>query len=265
MNVFPARRTRELLGLVGLGAVGVLVLFLRFMRPEQLARPEGFQNFVDYLVALQTPTSACCRASGRSGMIMNWLLRVADPAADRAALGRGAGRARCRALVHKRLFRLGYSKAQEGAERKVRRPLRGAVAGVLMSLPGHEARVPAQGHAAVLPGQLPVEPADPAGGAADGLPLQHQRAADPLGRAGSVQPGDHHLVPQPRPRRLRAGGGRGAVHLPGRVARGAADVAAPLEPARSHARCSGASTGSAPCRCSCWRSSSRCSPTCCSR
>jgi ABC-2 type transport system permease protein len=30
---------------------------------------------------------------------------------------------------------LGYSKAQEGAERKVRRPLRGAVGGVIMSLP----------------------------------------------------------------------------------------------------------------------------------
>ena len=57
VNVFPARRTRELLGLLGLGALAAVVLFFRFMRPEQLARPEGFQNFVDYLVALRTPTS----------------------------------------------------------------------------------------------------------------------------------------------------------------------------------------------------------------
>jgi len=40
VNVFPARRTRELLGLLGLGAMALLVLVLRFLRPEQLARPE---------------------------------------------------------------------------------------------------------------------------------------------------------------------------------------------------------------------------------
>jgi ABC-2 type transport system permease protein len=38
-------------------------------------------------------------------------------------------------LVHKRLFRLGYSKAQEGAERKVRRPMRRLAAGMLQTLP----------------------------------------------------------------------------------------------------------------------------------
>jgi ABC-2 type transport system permease protein len=135
VNVFPARRTRELLGLLGLGALGVLVVFLRFMRPEQLARPEGFRNFVDYLVALKTPSSSLLPSEWTSGMIMNWLLRVPDPdpiaslwGAAMLALGMGI-------LVHKRLFRLGYSKAQEGAERKVRRPMRGAAAGVLKAMP----------------------------------------------------------------------------------------------------------------------------------
>jgi ABC-2 type transport system permease protein len=37
--------------------------------------------------------------------------------------------------VHRRLFHLGYSKAQEGAERKVRRPLRGPIAHLLNWLP----------------------------------------------------------------------------------------------------------------------------------
>ena len=56
--------------------------------------------------------------------------------ADRDALGRGARRAGGRApLIHRRLFYLGYSKAQEGAERKVRRPLRGPVGRLLGSLP----------------------------------------------------------------------------------------------------------------------------------
>ena len=135
VNVFPARRTRELLGLLGLGALGVLVVFLRFMRPEQLARPEGFKNFVDYLVALKTPTNSLLPSEWTSGMIMNWLLRVSDPAPIARLWGAGLVALGLGILVHKRLFRLGYSKAQEGAERKVRRPLRGAVAGVMMSLP----------------------------------------------------------------------------------------------------------------------------------
>ena len=53
VNVFPARRTRELLGLIGLGALVTAVILLRFMRPEQLARPEGFRNLVDYLATLK--------------------------------------------------------------------------------------------------------------------------------------------------------------------------------------------------------------------
>ncbi len=135
VNVFPARRTRELLTLLGLGALGMVVIFLRFMRPEQLARPEGFQNFVDYLVALRTPTSPFFPSEWAAEMLMNWLLRVSDPrpvallwVAALAALGLGV-------LVHRRLFRLGYSKAQEGAERKVRRHIRGPLDRVLRLLP----------------------------------------------------------------------------------------------------------------------------------
>src|SRR3954447_20884580 len=41
VNIFPARRTRELLSLMATGAVVIVVVSLRFMRPEQLAQPEG--------------------------------------------------------------------------------------------------------------------------------------------------------------------------------------------------------------------------------
>ena len=135
VNAFPARRTRELLTLLGLGALGTAVLALRFMRPEQLARPEGFRNFVDYLVALRTPTSPWFPSEWAAEMIMNWLLRVSDPlpvarlwAAALTALALGV-------VVHGRLFRLGYSKAQEGAARKLRRHVRGPLDGVLRLLP----------------------------------------------------------------------------------------------------------------------------------
>jgi len=133
VNIFPARRTRELLSLLATGAVVVAVVSLRFMRPEQLAQPEGFKNLVDYLAVLRTPTSSLLPSEWTASMIMNWLLRVADPmpiiklwsaAVVVVALG---------ALIHQRLYFLGFSKAQEGAERKVLRPLRGPVSRLLRS------------------------------------------------------------------------------------------------------------------------------------
>jgi ABC-2 type transport system permease protein len=135
VNAFPARRTRELLTLLGLGALGAAVLVLRFMRPEQLARPEGFRNFVDYLVALRTPTSPWFPSEWAAEMIMNWLLRISDPLPVVRLWGSAIGALAIGILVHRRLFRLGYSKAQEGAARKLRRRMRGPLDGVLRLLP----------------------------------------------------------------------------------------------------------------------------------
>jgi ABC-2 type transport system permease protein len=131
VNIFPARRTRELLGLVATGAVVIVLVILRFLRPERLAQPEGFKNLVDYLAVLRTPTSPFLPSEWTASIIMNWLLRVPDPwpiaklwiAAPVAVL--------LGALLHSRLYHLGFSKAQEGAERKLRRVIRGPITSVL--------------------------------------------------------------------------------------------------------------------------------------
>jgi ABC-2 type transport system permease protein len=138
VNVFPARRTRELLGLIGLGGLGVVLILLRVIQPERLARPEGFQNFLDYLVVLRTPTSPLLPNEWATSMIMNWLLRVADPRPILALWGSAAVALGVGAVVHGSLFLSGYSKAQEGGERKVRRPLRGPLAMALQRLPPAE-------------------------------------------------------------------------------------------------------------------------------
>ena len=135
VNVFPARRTRELLGLVGLGALVTVVMLLRFMRPERLARPEGFENFVDYLAELRTPTNPLLPSEWAADMVMNWLLRVADPQPVALLWGTALAAVALGALVHRWLYHSGFSKAQEGAERKVRRPLRGPLGAVLRSMP----------------------------------------------------------------------------------------------------------------------------------
>ena len=133
VNVFPARRTRELLGLVASGAVIIVVVSLRFMRPEQLAKPEGFRNLVDYLAVLRTPTGPWLPSEWTASMVMNWLLRVADPWPIAKLWGAAAVAVALGALLHRQLYSFGFSKAQEGAERKVRRPLRGPVSRLLRS------------------------------------------------------------------------------------------------------------------------------------
>lgn len=135
VNVFPARRTRELLGLIATGAVVVVLVSLRFLRPEQLAQPEGFRNLVDYLAVLRTPTSPFLPSEWTASMVMNWLLRVADPWPVAKLWGAATVAVVLGALLHGRLYSLGFSKAQEGAERRVRRPLRGPLSRVLRSLP----------------------------------------------------------------------------------------------------------------------------------
>jgi ABC-2 type transport system permease protein len=135
VNVFPAKRTRELLGLIATGAVVIVVVSLRFLRPEQLAQPEGFRNLVDYLAVLRTPTSPFLPSEWTASMIMNWLLRVADPWPVAKLWGTTAVAVALGALLHGRLYSWGFSKAQEGAERKVRRPLRGPLSRLLRSQP----------------------------------------------------------------------------------------------------------------------------------
>jgi ABC-2 type transport system permease protein len=135
VNIFPARRTRELLGLLATGTIVIAVVALRFLRPEQLAQPEGFKNLVDYLAVLRTPTSPLLPSEWTAAMIMNWLLHVGDPWPIAKLWGVAPVAVALGALLHRWLYRQGFSKALEGAERKIRRPLRGPVAGVLRFLP----------------------------------------------------------------------------------------------------------------------------------
>lgn len=120
VNIFPARRTRDLLGLIAVGAFGGLVLLFRLIRPERLARPEGVRSLLDYLSALQTPTSPFLPSEWATSMIMNWLQQVGDPLPVVLLWTTGPAFVVLGALLHARLYAEGFSKAQEGAERFVR-------------------------------------------------------------------------------------------------------------------------------------------------
>ena len=120
VNVFPARRTRDLLSLVAIGAMAIVVVTLRVLQPERLARPEGFRNLVDFLGALQSPTSPFLPTEWTADIIMNWLNRVADPLPIVLLWSTAGAFVVLGALAHKRLYRNGFTKAQEGSEQYVR-------------------------------------------------------------------------------------------------------------------------------------------------
>ena len=57
VNVFPARRARDLLMLMGLLFAGSIVILLRMMRPEQLMRAESLPDVTGFFATLQSPVT----------------------------------------------------------------------------------------------------------------------------------------------------------------------------------------------------------------
>src|SRR5205814_6772317 len=55
VNIFPARRARDILMLMGLLFAGSLVLLLRMIQPEQLLRVESLPDITDFFATLQSP------------------------------------------------------------------------------------------------------------------------------------------------------------------------------------------------------------------
>jgi ABC-2 type transport system permease protein len=136
VNVFPARRTRDLLSVIALGAAAGVVLVLRLVRPERLARPEGFRNLVDFITVLRTPTSPFLPSEWASQTLMDYLRGSLDPLPLALLWSTAAAFITLGALLHAELFAQGYTKAQEGAERFVRGGVwKWAVGALLRPLP----------------------------------------------------------------------------------------------------------------------------------
>jgi ABC-2 type transport system permease protein len=117
VNIFPARRTRDILSVIAVLTAGGIVLLFRLVRPEKLARPEGFKSLVDFIAVLRGPTSPLLPSEWMAKSVMSFLERKPDfldlymlwsTAAAFVVLG---------ALLHRTLYAAGFSKAQESAER----------------------------------------------------------------------------------------------------------------------------------------------------
>ncbi len=120
VNIFPARRTRDLLSIIALGAAGGVILLFRVIRPEQLARPEGFRNLLDFLILLRGPTSPFLPSEWASQAVMGYLQGRLDPLPLMLLWTTAAAFVTLGAVLHRALYAQGFTKAQEGAQRFIR-------------------------------------------------------------------------------------------------------------------------------------------------
>jgi ABC-2 type transport system permease protein len=119
VNVFPARRTRDLLTVITIAAAGFLVLLLRVVRPEQLARPEGFRNLLDFITVLRAPTSPFLPSEWATDAVMGALVGPFDGLPLLLLWTTAAAFVVFGAALHWRLYPAAFTKAQEAAERFV--------------------------------------------------------------------------------------------------------------------------------------------------
>ncbi len=119
VNIFPAHRTRDILSVIAVLTAGGIVLLFRLIRPERLARPEGFRSLMDFISVLRTPTSPLLPSEWVQRSTMGFLndrpewlslYLLWTTAAAAVVLG---------ALLHRWLYMTGFSKAQESAQRVV--------------------------------------------------------------------------------------------------------------------------------------------------
>jgi ABC-2 type transport system permease protein len=120
VNIFPARRTRDILSVIAVMAAGGIVLLFRMVRPEQLARPEGFRNLMEFITILRTPTSPMMPSEWVARATMGWLGGTPDWLSVYLLWTTMGAFIVLGALLHRWLYLTGFSKAQESAQRWVK-------------------------------------------------------------------------------------------------------------------------------------------------
>lgn len=121
VNIFPARRARDILMLMGLLFAGSLIVLLRVIQPEQLLRVESLPDITDFFATLQTPITPLLPSFWAAETLFASLQGRLD-AVHGAALWSTA--LACTVLVgraNERWYFAGFSKAQEARKARFTR------------------------------------------------------------------------------------------------------------------------------------------------
>lgn len=113
VNVFPARRTKEILALVTVIAAAGLALLFRLLRPEQLAKPEGFHSLVEFITLLRAPSSPWLPSEWLQMGVMGWLREEPEVLPFYLLWSTAAAVLTLGAALHWKFYAQGFSRAQE--------------------------------------------------------------------------------------------------------------------------------------------------------
>jgi ABC-2 type transport system permease protein len=118
VNVFPARRAREVLMLMGLVFATSVVLLLRFIQPERLLRVESMPEVTAFFATLQSPITPLLPSFWAGETIFASLQGGSDPLHALALWTTALAAVVTSASLFQRWHFAGFSKSQEA--RKVR-------------------------------------------------------------------------------------------------------------------------------------------------
>src|SRR5258708_24689511 len=118
VNIFPARRARDILMLMGLLFAGSLVLLLRVIQPEQLLRVESLPDVTDFFATLQSPLTPLLPSFWAAETVFAALQGRVDRLHMAALWTTALALVVLVAAAYERWHFTGFSKAQEA--RKVR-------------------------------------------------------------------------------------------------------------------------------------------------
>jgi ABC-2 type transport system permease protein len=118
VNIFPAKRARDILMLMGLLFAGSIVLLLRMIQPEQLLRVESLPDITDFFATLQSPATPLLPSFWTAEVVFAGLQGRLNVLHMVALWTTALALVALVATAYERWHFTGFSKAQEG--RKVR-------------------------------------------------------------------------------------------------------------------------------------------------
>lgn len=121
VNVFPARRARDILMLMGLLFAASVVVLLRFVQPEQLMQVESLPEITDFFATMQSPVTPML-PSFWAGEVLFASIKGTHDLLHLAALWSTAGfMTLLLAAAYERWHFTGFSKAQEARKARFTR------------------------------------------------------------------------------------------------------------------------------------------------
>ncbi|MDX1776817.1 MAG: hypothetical protein R3297_09565, partial [Desulfobulbales bacterium] len=114
VNLFPARRTKDIILYLSICFGVFIYLIFRLMRPEDLVNPDKYGHFIDYLSSLATPAAPYIPAAWASNLLSYYLMdREIDLLVAALLIITPVTLFLLGEWAMERLFLTGYTKSQE--------------------------------------------------------------------------------------------------------------------------------------------------------